>query len=449
MVEMQENRNAGDALLNLMAEGVSGRLKNYLAEMHPADIAEAMSRMDQDSQKLVFNLLERERAGEVLATLDGPLRQVFIRAIAEERLVEILGDIDSDDAADVIGELEEETARRVMDAMPWKEFREVRTLLRHDEETAGGIMALEIVAVDENRTAGQALDALRRKADEVEDVYNIYVVDYMGVLKGHIALKDLVLADQGVKLKDIMDEETVTIHTDMDQEDVANLFRKYDFVAAPVVDTGGRLVGRITVDDVLDVVEEEVREDMAKMAGITDEEFGHRSILKISSIRLPWLIVAFIGEIISAKIYEHFVPSINELILASFFVPMIMAMGGNIGIQSSTVMIRGLVTGDIRLQDAGKRLYQELSVAFINGLGIALLLFGVATVWFHNMAFGGVLGIALLVVLTIAAFFGTMIPLMLKRLGVDPAVATGPFITTSNDVIGLTVYFTIIHMMLR
>jgi magnesium transporter len=215
-------------------------------------------------------------------------------------------------------------------------------------------------------------------------------------------------------------------------------------VAAPVLDDQGRLVGRITVDDVLDVVEDEVSEDIAKMAGITHEDIGERSILKISSVRLPWLLVAFVGQMVSAKVLSHFVPSAHSMITATLFIPLIMAMAGNIGIQSSTVIIRGLAIGDIRLRDTGRRLFREISVAFVNGLVIALLLSAVVSFWLHRPRFGFVLGLALLIVLFVAGFIGTLIPLILKRVKIDPAIATGPFITTSNDILGLIIYYSLI-----
>lgn len=416
-------------------------LKTVLMDLHPADIAEALTRMDRSGQQSVFEFLDTSRAAEVLVELDTPIRRDILQGLDERKIVEVIGAMDSDDATDVIGELEEEVAQRVLDAMPWKEFREVETLLRHDEETAGGIMALEIVAVDQDRTAQEAQEALRRKADEVEDVYNIYVVDRMGVLKGIVSLKELVLADPRVKLDKIMDKEVVSVHPEMDQEEVANLFHKYDLVAAPVVDEQGRLVGRITVDDVLDVLEEEASEDISLMAGITDEEIGERSVFKLSGVRLPWLLVAFVGEMGSAVVMRHFKASLDQIIAAAFFIPLIMAMGGNAGIQSATVVIRGLATGDINLRDTRQRLFREILVAFLNGFIIALLLFGVVALWLHDPKFGTILGLTMVAVIFNAAFMGTLIPFLLKRMGVDPAIATGPFITTSNDVLGLLVYF--------
>ncbi len=457
----QEEQNS-EIIRGLIEQGKKSYLKTIFTDMHPADIAEAINRIDRDKWSFILGLLKIEKVAEVLVELDTPIRKEILADIPKKRLVTIIRTMDSDDAADVIGELDPIVAQNVLAALPTKEFREVKSLLRHDEETAGGIMALEIVAVDEERTAQQAMGVLRKKAKEVEDVYNIYVIDQQGVFKGAVSLKELVLARPKTKLVKIMDREHIAIRSDMDQEEVANLFLKYDLVAAPVVDAQGRLVGRITVDDVMDVFEEEASEDIAMMAGITDEEIRGQSIFRISGVRLPWLLVAFLGEIASAAVLIHFEASFEQILVAGFFIPLIMAMGGNMGIQSSTVVIRGLATGDIALRDTGKRLLHEIAAAFLNGSIIVLLLITVVAVWNHWPIFGKimdtsafgmiweipifsiVLGIALLTVLFNAAFIGTLLPLLFKRIGVDPAIATGPFITTSNDVMGLLVYFSIV-----
>ncbi len=441
----EQDKSIVDVLEELFQNPDESLFRNALIDLHPADIAEAVSRLDEDVRNIIFNSLDNEKASEVLAELDPPVLNGVLPQIAESRLVEIIDSLESDDAADIIGELDTDLAQRIMAAMPWKSFRNVETLLRHDEDTAGGIMALEIVAVEEDKTAKEALKELRKKAEEVDDVYNIYVIDSYGKLVGRIALKDLVLSSPKSILSDIMIKEPIAVVEDMDQEEVAQIFSKYDLISAPVINTSGRLVGRITVDDVLQVVEEEASEDITKMAGITDEELGERSILKVSSVRLPWLLVGFAGQMLSARILNHYMPDANGLIMATLFIPLIMAMAGNIGIQSSTVIVRGLAIGDIRLNDTWWRLFQEISVAFLNGTIIALLLFGVVTFWFKQMRFGVVLSIALLIVLIMAGTIGTLVPLILKRLKVDPAIATGPFITTSNDVLGLIIYYSIVN----
>jgi magnesium transporter len=436
-----QHKNISDIIKEILERGDKSFIRTIVIDIHPADLAEALTRLNRDESTVVIENLNTEKIAEVLVELDSPIRKEILDRLDRDKLVEIIGAMDSDDATDVIGELEEEVASWILAAMPWKEFREVETLLQHEEDTAGGIMALEIVAVDQESTSEKALEVLRRKADEVEDVFNIYVIDKKGVLKGLVSLKDLVLADPSSRLSEIMEKEPITVHTKMDQEEVANLFRKYDLVAAPVVNEKGRLEGRITVDDVLNVIEEEASEDITLLAGITDEEIGERSIFKMSRVRLPWLLVAFVGEMVSAMVMSRFQKSLNEVIAAAFFIPLIMAMGGNMGIQSSTVIIRGLATGEIHLRDTWQRLLREIFVAFLNGFVIALLLFGVVTLWLSNIYFGMAVCLSLMAVLFNAAFMGTLIPLLLKRIKIDPAIATGPFITTSNDILGLLVYF--------
>lgn len=446
-MEIQESQEKDiySSLIELFEKNDEAMIKTALADLHPADIAEVVARFDDDQRQQVFHLLDDETAAEVIIDLDSVSQREVLEELDEKRLVEIIGTLDSDDATDIVGVMDSEVAERILAAMPWKEFREVETLLRHEEDTAGGIMALEVVAVDEKSTAKEALKRLREKSEEIDDVYNIYVVDSRGILKGIVALKDLVLANTRVTMDKLMEADPIAVQTDMDQEEVAKLFRKYDLVAAPAVDRNGRLVGRITVDDVMHVMEEEASEDFSRMAGITDEELDARSVWHASYVRLPWLLVAFVGELFSAMVLQHFMPSHDKVLFATIFIPLIIAMAGNIGIQSSTVIIRGLATGDIHLRDTWGRLLREISVAFMNGIVIALLLLGVVTFWFHRPKFGMVLSVALLSVLFVAAFAGTLIPLFLKRIKVDPAIATGPFITTSNDVIGLVIYFSIIR----
>jgi magnesium transporter len=440
MDEIRQNEPISDVIEEYLESGRYTEVRAILDELHSADIAEAIDRLNPDYGLLVFGYLDTEVAAEVLIELDEIVRQRIVETLTTELLVAIIGELDSDDAADVLAEMEPERRHAIMAAMPNKDEREVRTLLRHDEESAGGLMALEIVAVNQNRTASEALEVLRHKAEEVEDVYNIYAVDSRGQLTGVASLKDVVLAQSDTKLIDLVDDDLVVIRPEMDQEEVAYLFHKYDLVAAPVVDETGRLVGRITFDDVMDVVEEEASEDMTMMAGITDDAIRERTLLRRSWIRLPWLLVAFAGEMISALVMKTY-STMEMMITAALFIPLIMAMGGNIGIQSATVVIRGLATGEFNIHDMWKRLRSELSVTLINGIIIACLVIPTVALMHHPVRLGLVLALALIAVLFNAALMGTLIPFVLKRLKVDPAVATGPFITTSNDVLGLLVYF--------
>ena len=441
MEEIVDKAKIPDILQELLDREESTVLKTVLVDLHPADIAEAVQILSSEKRRQLFEQLDMEQAGEVLIELDPAVRGDLLRDLSQEHIVAIVVEMDSDDATDVIGELDPVAAKEVLNALPWGVFKEIQTLLRHDEETAGGIMALEIVAVVEDQTVKEALRVLRHKAEEVDDVYNVYVVDRWGVFKGLVTLKELVLASPKSVISTIMNKDADPIHPEMDQEEVANLFHKYDLVAAPVVDEEGRLVGRITVDDVLEVVQEEASEDMTLMAGITDERIRDRSVIRISGVRLPWLLVAFVGEMLSAYVLSRFNASIRQIVASAFFIPLIMAMGGNTGIQSATVVIRGLATGEFSLRDTWRRVLREIAVALLNGLLISLILLLVVTFWQNDVRFGLVLALSMMAVLFNAALIGTVIPFFLKRIGIDPAIATGPFITTTNDVLGLLVYF--------
>lgn len=429
-----------------MDSGDHVSLPALLTDMHPADIAEALRRLDDEHQPVIILQLPAEQASDVIRELDDSTLERLLNNLSDHSIIKLLQELDSDDAADVVAIIDKERIPNILQALPEKDTIDLRTLLLHDEETAGGIMALEIVAVNQDSTAQDALQSLRSKRNEVDDVYNIYAIDRRGILRGLVSLKDVVLADPRAKLRDIMSTDVPIIHPEMDQEEVAHIFHKYDLVAAPVVDSANRLVGRITFDDILDVVEEETNEDVTMMAGITHEAISERSVFKLSWVRLPWLLVAFFGEVISAIVMKHFNVSSTKIIISAYFIPLIMAMGGNTGIQSATIVIRGLATGEFSLRDTGARLLREIGVALLNGLVIATLLFIVVTVWLKETNFGILLGFAMIFVLFMASFMGTIIPFVLKRINIDPAVATGPFITTTNDVLGLLVYFGMIHL---
>ncbi|MFO7890740.1 MAG: magnesium transporter [bacterium] len=433
--------NINEYIHDLVVNNETTLLKTILVDLHPADISEAITHLENNDQRTeIINLLNDKTAAEVLIELDHSISTELINNIDEKRIVRIISLMDSDDATEIIDELSPDVNQDILKALPLEEFRDIKTLLMHDEETAGRIMALEIVAVHQNRMVKEALNVLRIKSKDVVDVYNIYLIDRYGYLKGVVSLAKLVLSDPKTRLIDIMDKDFIAIPKDTDQEEVANIFRKYDLVAAPVVDESNKLIGRITADDILEVVDEETTEDMNLMAGITDEIPHEGSIFKLSWIRLPWLMVAFVGQMISAVVMSHYKATLDQILIAAFFIPLIMAMGGNIGIQSATIVIRGLATGELTHHSIKKRLAKELSVTLFNALVISVFLIAVLLFIFHQLYFGILLSFALIAVLINASIVGTLIPFILKKLNFDPAVATAPFITTSNDIIGLFIY---------
>ena len=396
-----------------------------------------------------FGLLDADTASDVLVEFDDVTRDKLVSELRHERLSEIVDEMDSDDATDLVSDLPEEVAEKVLEAIDEEDSDEVKELLRHDEDTAGGIMALEFVSVAEGSSVDLAIREIRSKADEVEQVYNVYAVDKEDHLVGFLPLKQLILAKSSQTVSNIMVTDVISVQTDVDQEEVANIFRKYNLVSLPVVDHDGRLVGRITVDDIVDVMEEEASEDIQKMAGIADEEeIRETSIVKISFGRLPWLIVGFLGQLVAALVLGLFEVSLKEIIALTLFIPLMMAMGGNAGIQAATIVVRGIALGELNPGETAARLAREVKVSLINGSLCAVLLFGV-TGLVYGPTFGSVLAISMIAVMLNASFFGASIPFLLRKFNVDPAIATGPLITTFNDIVGLSIYLGFVTASLR
>jgi len=439
-MEETDLKDIVDDVEYLASEKDNGMILNILIGNHPADIAEIVRNLSKENRKYVFGLLDADTASEVLMQMDEVTREELVSQLHYDRLSEIVDEMPSDDATDFVAELPEELAERVLESIDREDSAEVKELLRHEEDTAGGIMALEFVAVSEDETVDEAISEIRAKAEETDAVYNVYVVDKDGVLVGVLPLNTLILAKPGEKVKRIMDTKLVSVPTDMDQEQVANLFRRYDLVSVPVVDHEGKLIGRITIDDIVDVMQEEASEDIQKMAGLTEEEaIRETSAMRISMLRLPWLLVAFVGEMLSALVLSKFEASLKEVFIAAFFIPLMMAMGGNSGIQASTIVVRGLALGELNPADTLQRLFKEMRVSLINGAVCGILLWAVVS-FLGEPRFGTILGIVMLIVILNASLVGASVPLILNRFGVDPAIATGPFITTFNDVIGLFIY---------
>lgn len=424
-------------------------VRNILADLHVADIADLVERLDPENRKKIFSLLNSETASEVLTELEDAPKEDVLEELDTKRIVELVNEMDSDDATDVVSELSADKATQVLAQVEQESSEEIQELLGYKEDTAGGIMAKEYIAVNANCTVEEAIEELRKRREEVEEIYQCYVVDDFGTLVGAVTLKELILAEPGTLIKDIMDENIIAIDSQMDQEEVAHIFEKYNLISAPVVDHRHKLIGRITIDDVVDVINEETDEDIARIAGIGEEEILEDSVLKVAQARLPWLVISFFGEIVSAFIMEQYSATLGQIIVSAFFIPVVMAMGGSTGQQSSIIVVRGLATGEISPRDLRKRLYREIRTALVTGLVIALLILTVVTVWQHNFKFGAVLSTTLMVVILNASLFGAIIPFVFKKMNVDPALATGPFVATFNDVIGLLIYFSLLTVALK
>jgi len=411
-----------------------------LAELHPADVATALATLEPDAIVRILWALETDQAADVLTHLDEGTLEEILEVMGPPEIAEIAAELESDDATDVIGSLEESKRVQVLSRLTADDRREVERLLRYTDESAGGIMASEVVYVHEDASVGDAIEVLRAAADEVEDIHNVYVTDRQGRLRGVLSLRKLVLARPNARVSQSMDEDVVSVPTEIDQEDVAKVMSKYDLIAIPVVDNEGVLVGRITFDDIIDVIRDEAEEDFSIMAGTSEEEFHEDSVFRISRIRLPWLVVGALGGLASASVMSIYSVSLEKLIALAFFVPVITAMGGNVGLQTSTIIVRSMHLGVGLAGEAGARLLREWRIALTNALILGAALYGAVSVWFGDWRLGLVVGGSLATVILVAATLGTIMPFALRRVGVDPAVAQGPFVTTLNDVIGISVY---------
>jgi len=424
-------------------------LRRLIDDARPADVADLIEHLNPDERLFVFKLLEPEGAGEVLVEIEPPVQDRILKDLDNQAISEIVEELDSDDAADLVGDLPANRAKKIIETVGDEAFGELEKLLPFPEDTAGGIMALEYVAVKADATVQDAIESVREKREEVESLYYLWVVDLSGVLVGVISLKDLVLEPGVRKVSEIMNREVISVHVNTDQEEVVQLVKKYDLVNIPVVDESNRLVGRITHDDIIDVIEEETDEDISRMAGVIDEEIAEESALRISRARLPWLIAGLFGGLLAAVVINKFESSLEKVIALSFFFPVIMAMGGNTGIQAATVVVRGLATGDISLMNTWKRLRMELRVAMMNGVICGTVLGMIVSFWLSDYGLGAVVALSAILIIISSGFIGSAVPLVLKKSNIDPALATGPFVTTLNDVLSLIIYLGLVTLFLE
>ena len=415
-------------------------LTRLLEEEHPADIAYMFGHLNRFEQNFIFDLLPPEKASEVLVELSEIEQEKMLKEIDETRLTQIVDELESDEAADVLGAVEPEIAEKVLDALPDEDSLELKQLLTYDEDTAGGIMSTEMATVHEKDTVKEAIKEIREIADDVDDIYTVWVVDKKGKLKGRISLKDLILAQSSTLVEGILTDDVRFVPVDMDQEDVVRLMKRYDIVSMPVVDNGSRLVGRITWDDAMEVLDDEASEDIGHLTGTREEEPGIRSVFHSMRERLPWLITGLFGGIVSAWIMSKYVTSLEALIALAFFIPIITAMGGNVGIQSSSIVVRGLATGEITFRDTGQRILKEMGVAMLNGLILSFILCLVIWFWQRMIIESLVISLSMITVILTAALVGVATPLLLHKWKIDPALAMGPFVTISNDIIGVFIY---------
>jgi magnesium transporter len=437
-----------DTIRRLIEEDALPELERAIGELHPADLADVVEHLEDDERLSIFRILPPGVASEVLIEISTPIQESLTHELDDRALSHILNELNSDDAADIFSHLPQERAESMLGLVQPEVAEELKKLIRYETDTAGGIMALEFVSVSANSTIREAIETIRKKREEVENLYYVWVVDDSGKLVGVVSIKDLVLEPRDKKIGDIMNPDVISVDANTDQEEVARIVRQYDLVHVPVVNGHHRLIGRITHDDIIDVIEEEASEDISLMAGVIDQEIAEESALKMSRARLPWLLLGLLGGVLSAFVISHFHTSIEKILALSFFIPVIMAMGGNTGTQAATVVIRGLATGDISIVRTGKRLLTELWVALINGILCGVLLGLIVAFWLSDRHLGLGVGLSLISVILFSGSFGAFVPFALKKFNIDPALAAGPFITTSNDILGLLIYLTMITQFL-
>lgn len=435
-----------EAIENERAE----EIKTSLQDANPADIASLLDNLNTVESKYILKLLEEERSAEVISYIEEDERKNFLKAFAPNEVARFITHIDSDDAADILNDLPVKFKEEVIAALDNEEQAAyILELMKYEEDCAGGLMAKELIRANVNWTVAQTIEEIRRQKENVEKVYSVYVVNNQNRLLGIIPLKNIILSDDNTRIADIYDPDIVSVETFMDEKEVAAIMQKYDLEVAPVVNVKGKLVGRITVDDIIDVITEMAEEERQIMSGISEDVEEDDSVWVLTRARLPWLIVGMVGGLIGAQIIGVFEESIILIPAMAFFIPLITATGGNVGIQSSSIVVQSLANNQKYYGTVFNRILKVFLVAAINGVALATAVFAINHfILGHPNAIAAIVSIALFSVVMLASFLGTFVPILLEKFGINPAVASGPFITTANDILGLAVYFTVAHILM-
>lgn len=421
----------------------------HLEDLHHADIAEVLDELNLEEATYIIKLLESDKTSEVLMELDVADREKILSNLNAQEIASEIQEMDTDDAADIVAELSDELKEKVIDQIEDEQFaNDIVELLRYDEDSAGGLMAKELIKVNENWSVTGCMSEMRAQAENVTRVHSIYVVDNKGKLKGRLSLKDLITAPSDAHIEDVYIDKVDYVNVHTEGEEVARIMQKYDLEAIPVVDELNRLVGRITIDDIVDFIRDEAEKDYQMAAGISEDIDASANIWQMTRARLPWLFLALMGGFVAVLIGETFEPAMKKFGFLFFFTPLIAAMAGNVGVQSSAIIVQGLANGTIS-GSVISRLFKEIGLSLLNGtiLGI-ILFFGVHFIFGHSYLIGLTISVSLVSVILIASLIGTFVPIILDKYGIDPALATGPFITTSNDIFGLLIFFSIAKIIL-
>ena len=437
------NKDFFDNLVVLIKNKDQRKLQKSLINIHHADIAEIITNLSDFESQFLYENLHDEIAALVLKEVEDEKRKTLLSKLsAKEIAVDVIDNLESDDAVDVISDLSEKKKEEVLSHIENEDYaNDLSDLLKYEENTAGSMMATELIKVNENWNTLECLKKMRKQAEYVKKVHTIYVVNNNNKLLGTMSLKRLLISNKDTKVRDIVNSDVYYVKTDTSTEEIANLMNKYDLIILPVVNENQELLGRITIDDVIDVVKEEAEKDYQMASGIYEDIENNAGILTITRVRLPWLIIGMIGGVLGAKVIGIF--DIQKHFELALFIPLIAAMGGNVGVQSAAIVVQSLANKSIDVKNISEKLTKELGVGLLNGLICGCLVFLFTYILGYNLLLGLTVSLSLIIVIIFAALFGTFIPLTLQKYNVDPAVATGPFITTISDILGLLIYFLI------
>ena len=440
-------KGISEKIIKLLEEKKIQEVKEIIFDLYPTEFVEVTHYLPLEQTVEIFKLIkDDEKIAELLSELNSELQANIMDALGKEKASDILEEMDTDEAADFLGEITPRESRELLDLMPKEEAKEIEQLLKYKENTAGSIMNNEFVALPEDLTAEEAINKIRELSPEAEMIYYIYIVDKREKLIGVISLRDLIMANPKAKISKIVEEDVVSVLDTEDQETAARIIADYDFLAIPVINRNGTLLGIITVDDIIDVLQEEVTEDIHKMVGsseVYEDKLIKASPLTRAKARLSWLFVCMAGGVLAGSVIKFYSDILQSVVALAFFIPVIIDMGGNVGTQSSTITVRALATGQLRTDELARNIWAETKVGLLIGLIVGIALSVVALIWQNNFLLGIVIGLSLCITLVVAAAIGTLLPLIFTKIKVDPAIASGPLITTIIDMGGLFIYFSI------
>ena len=444
---MSSKKEINSQFLSELSDFISNnsdkKTQSLICDLHIADIAEIIEELSIEQATYLFQLIDEERSAQILIEIEDETREHILSTLSSKEIAnKVIENLESDDATDVLSELPKEQKEEILSLIEDDDHASgIEDLLNYPEDTAGGLMAKELIKVNENWTSIRCLKEMRKQSSEVKEVHTIYVVDDQDKLVGTLSLKRLLLTETKILINEIANYDIVSVIATEDDDEVANIMNKYDLIAMPVIDDKGVLLGRITIDDVMDVVKEEAEKDYQMASGITEDVESSDSVWQLTRARLPWLLIGLVGGLLGAKVIGIF--EIEKNIELAFFIPLIAAMGGNVGVQSAAIVVQGLANESIKINTTLSKLVKELGVALLNGIICSTIIFGATFALNYPIDLSLTVSLSLFSVIVFAALFGTFVPLTLDKYKIDPALATGPFITTVNDILGLVIYFLI------